>query len=197
MRPRRADVLRAARDLIDNEGLDGLTIAALAAAMGVPPDGLPYPSRQALLEGVADELLSALAEPPPAGPWDQRLITLAHRLRRALLSLRDGPRLVAEAAVTDPETMHAARTGMQILVDAGLPPDRAAWTVLAVIQFVVGHTIEEQAPRDDTPAKLAATTGDDAAVELGAALTADPGRRFEFGLALIVDGIRRLFQSPA
>src|SRR6185312_10467837 len=94
---RRADVLRGARELIDAEGLDGLTMRKLGAQLKVQAGALywHFPSKQALLGAIADDLVAAVADAPPAGPWDQRLITMAHRLRRALLGLRDGARLVA------------------------------------------------------------------------------------------------------
>ncbi|MEU4236315.1 TetR/AcrR family transcriptional regulator C-terminal domain-containing protein [Actinoplanes sp. NPDC026619] len=193
MQLRRADVLRGARELLDAEGLDGVTMRKLGAALNVQAGGLywHFRSKQALLEAVAEDLLAGVAASPPAGPWDQRLVTLAHRLRQAMLGVRDGARLIAETFVTEPNTTLAGLTGMQILIDAGLPPEQAAWTMFAVAHYVLGHTIEEQAAGPDRAAKLAALaeTGPDVR-ELAAAIAADPGRRFEFGLALVVDGIR-------
>lgn len=192
MQLRRADVLRGARELIDAEGLDGLTMRKLGAHLKVQAGALywHFPSKKALLEAISDDLVAGVADAPPAGPWDQRLVTMAHRLRRALLSMRDGARLVAETFTTEPNTLLAGRTGMEILVDAGMSPDRAAWTMLALSHYIVGHVIEEQSPRDDVPARIAGSAGKYTA-ELGAAITADPDRRFDFGLGLMVDGIRR------
>ncbi|MFD0516962.1 TetR/AcrR family transcriptional regulator C-terminal domain-containing protein [Paractinoplanes durhamensis] len=108
-----------------------------------------------------------------------------------MLSVRDGARLVAETFVTEPNTSMAGRTGMRILMDAGLPAEQAAWTMFAVGHYVLGHTIEEQSTGADREAKLAAQAEADADLrELAAAIGADPGRRFEFGLALMIDGIR-------
>jgi TetR/AcrR family tetracycline transcriptional repressor len=187
---RRADVLGGARELIAADGLDGLTMRKLGAHLKVQAGALywHFPSKQALLEAISDDLVAGVTEAPPAGPWDQRLITMAHRLRRALLSMRDGARLVAETSTTEPNTLLAGRTGMQILIDAGMPPDRAAWTMLALSHYIIGHTIEEQSPRADLPAKLLASADRD-----GAAITADPDRRFDFGLGLMIDGIRLRF----
>ncbi|GIM94337.1 TetR/AcrR family transcriptional regulator C-terminal domain-containing protein [Paractinoplanes toevensis] len=193
MQLRRADVLRGARDLLDAEGLDGLTMRKLGAALNVQAGALywHFAGKQVLLEAIADDLLAAVAEPPPAGPWDQRLVTLAHKLRQALLGVRDGARLVAETFVTEPNTALAGRIGMRILMDAGLPAEQAAWTMFAVGHYVLGHTIEEQATGPDRDAKLAARAEGDADLrELATAIGADPGRRFEFGLGLLIDGIR-------
>jgi TetR/AcrR family transcriptional regulator, tetracycline repressor protein len=190
---RRADVLRGARDLLDADGLDGVTMRKLGAALNVQAGGLDshFPSKQALLEAVADDLLAGVAEPPPAGPWDQRLVTLAHRLRQALLGVRDGARLIAETFVTAPNMLLTGRNGMHILVGAGLPLEQAAWTMFAVVHYVLGHTIEEQAAGPDRAVRLAALAeAEPGTREMSAAICADPGRRFEYGLALLIDGIR-------
>ncbi|WP_030439203.1 TetR/AcrR family transcriptional regulator [Actinoplanes subtropicus] len=193
MQLRRTDILDAARELIDADGLDEFSARKLAAALKVTPGDLQwhFPDRQSLLEALAEDLMAGVGEPPPAGPWDRRLITLAHRLRRALLGLRDGARLLSGTFVTEPNTLRAARTGTRVLIEAGLPPDQAAWTVLAITHYIVGHVIEEQSVRPKLPADLSGV--DDLNRELAATVTADPARRFEFGLGLLIDGIRRLF----
>ena len=192
MQLRRPDILRAARELIDAEGLDEFTARKLATVLKVPPGDLQwyFADRQAVLEALAEDLMAGVGDPPPAGPWDQRLITLAHRLRRALLGLRDGGRLLAGTFVTEPNTLLAGRTGMSILIEAGLPADRAAWAVLAMTHYIVGHVIEEQTARPELPAELC--EADELTRELAATVTGDPARRFEFGLSLMLDGIRRL-----
>ncbi|MFD0516963.1 TetR/AcrR family transcriptional regulator [Paractinoplanes durhamensis] len=70
MQLRRADVLRGARDLLDADGLDGLTMRKLGAALNVQAGGLywHFPSKQALLEAVADDLLAGVAETPRPAP---------------------------------------------------------------------------------------------------------------------------------
>ena len=189
----RTDILGAARGLIDAEGLDEFTVRKLATALKVPPGELQwyFADRQTVLEALAEDLMAGVGDPPPAGPWDQRLITLAHRLRRALLGLRDGARLFSSTSVAEPNTLLAGRTGMLILIEAGLPPDRAAWTVMALTQFIVGHVLEEQSTR---PKPATGPAGEDELIgELAATVTADPARRFEFGLGLMLDGVRRLF----
>jgi AcrR family transcriptional regulator len=185
---RRPDILRAARELIDAEGLDEFTPRKLATALKISPGDLQwyFPDRQAVLEALAEDLMAGVGDPPPAGPWDQRLITLAHRLRRALLGLRDGARLLSGTFVTEPNTLLAGRTGVEILIEAGLPPDRAAWTVLAMTHFIVGHVIEEQSARPELPPGLA---GEDVVIrELAATVSAVSSRR------RLLSGIRK--RSP-
>jgi AcrR family transcriptional regulator len=89
VRLNREQVLTAALDLLDEVGLDQLTMRRLTTALGVQ-NGATYwhfRSKQALLEAMADELLAGVVE-GVTGPWDVRVIDLARRLRRALLSRR-------------------------------------------------------------------------------------------------------------
>src|SRR6185312_4685509 len=94
MRISRQQVLGAALELLDEVGLDQLTMRRLATALGVQ-NGATYwhfRSKQALLEAMADAMLAGVADVAP-GPWDARVPELATRLRRALLARRDGARV--------------------------------------------------------------------------------------------------------
>src|SRR3954447_13058613 len=96
MRLTRDQVLAAALDLLDEGGLDRLTMRRLATALGVK-NGATYwhfPSKQALLAAMAESLLTGLTENRAVSrPWDEQITELAGRLRRALLSRRDGARV--------------------------------------------------------------------------------------------------------
>jgi TetR/AcrR family tetracycline transcriptional repressor len=196
MRLHRARVVDVAIELLDADGLDALTMRKLAAALGVQAGALywHFPSKQALLDAMADRFLEGLVAALPPGSWDERLSVLAGRLRQSLLSHRDGARVMAGTYVAEPNTILAGNTAIEILQAAGLPPDQAGWTTVAAMHYVLGHTIEEQAqielvergawePKlvvDGVENKLAAT-----------AFAADPAQRFDYGLQLLIDGVRR------
>src|SRR5579872_3286321 len=92
----REQVLAAALGLLDEVGLEHLTMRRLATALGVQ-NGATYwhfRSKQALLEAMADTLLTDLTAGLDAeSPWDERITEMARRLRVALLFRRDGARL--------------------------------------------------------------------------------------------------------
>src|SRR4051812_42345510 len=100
MRLNRDQVLHAALDLLDQVGLDQLTMRRLTTTLGVQ-NGATYwhfPSKQALLEAMADTLLTGVpGDLDQRRPWPERIAHLAHRLRHALLSRRDGARLFSGA----------------------------------------------------------------------------------------------------
>lgn len=182
--------------LLDDTGLEGLTMRRLGEALGVRASALyrHFPSKQALLDAMAERILESIDLTLEPGPWDERGLVLAGRLRHALLRHRDGARVVAGAYTAEAHTVLFGNTSAGLLREAGLPPRQAAWAVTAVSQYVIGHTIEEQArtalvddgswpQKMDTFAELA----DGVALS---AFDADPQERFAYGLRLLLNGIR-------
>jgi TetR/AcrR family transcriptional regulator, tetracycline repressor protein len=203
---RRADVVEGALELLDVEGLDGLTMRKLSAALNVQGGALyrHFPSKEALLDAMAERLLAGVGAPlPPGRPWPDQCRELAGRLHAALLARRDGARVVAGTFVPSPNTAAAGDQAIQVLCAAGFPPETAGWLTFAVFYYVLGHTIEEQGqsrlgPGDDWSARLAASgTGlaDPAASAMRATAAADPGARFRFGLEVFLAGAARQLEE--
>ena len=172
MRLSREQVLAAALGLLDEAGLEQLTMRRLAAALGVQ-NGATYwhfRSKQALLEAMADTLLADLtAGLDTESPWTERITALARQLRRALLSSRDGARLFSAAFFPLPNALAYGEAVIAALGESGLSSRDAAWAADTLTYYVVGHTIEEQ---------------------LAAALPGSGQEHFAYGLHLIVNGIR-------
>ena len=198
---RKADVVDGALTLLDAEGLDALTTRKLGVVLGVQSGALyrHYPTKQALLDAMAERILEGVSLDLPDGPWDEQATVLLHRVRVALLAHRDGARVVAGTYVTEPNTVLVGNTAIDLLKRAGLPPEQAGWAAVAVNHYVLGHTIEEQAraelvDRGAWPPKM------DAASELSdeiaaSTFNADPAERFAYGLRLLLNGIRHELQA--
>ncbi|WP_043625664.1 TetR/AcrR family transcriptional regulator [Nonomuraea candida] len=195
MQLKRADVVTGALDLLDTDGLDGLTMRKLGARLGVQAGGIywHFKNKEALLDAMADRIVGGLTQTPLApGPWDAQLTELAHRLRRALLAHRDGARVVAGTHVPEPNTVRGGEHAVRILADAGFPIDRVGWVVFAVLYYVLGHTIEEQAQRaaGDWERRVATLADEDLTRAVSSTIGADPEERFAYGLELFLDGVR-------
>ena len=196
MRLNREQVLHAALDLLDEVGLDQLTMRRLSTALGVQ-NGATYwhfRSKQTLLAAMADELVAGVA-PGAAGPWDARVTDLARRLRRALLARRDGARVYSAVFFPLPNALAYGDAMVGALLAAGLSPRDAAWTADTVTYHVVAHTIEQQlAMTAEGPAELNAAVDAERYPHLTAAIefvpAPHPEAHFEHGLQLIVTGIR-------
>lgn len=207
MQLRRGDVLAGALALLDAEGLDGLTMRKLAGRLGVQAGGLywHFASKQALLEAMAEHIIDGVGAPLLDGPWDEQTLTIAHRLRDALLSHRDGARVVAGTYVVGPNTLAVGSLGVDVLTRAGLPAERAGWVMFALSEYVLGHTIEEQSQKERAAAVAIANREASDAIAaqssppeakpyldaLRAVTSADPADRFRYGLDLFLDGLRQ------
>jgi TetR/AcrR family tetracycline transcriptional repressor len=196
VRLNREQVLTAALDLLDEVGLDQLTMRRLTTALGVQ-NGATYwhfRSKQALLEAMADEMLAGVVE-AVTGPWDARVTDLARRLRRALLSRRDGARVYSAVFFPLPNALAYGDAMIGALLEAGLSPRDAAWTADTVTYHVVAHTIEHQlASTDEGPERLIAAVDTDRFPHLAAAIefvpAPHPDEHFEHGLRIVIGGIR-------
>ncbi|WP_239085201.1 TetR/AcrR family transcriptional regulator C-terminal domain-containing protein [Streptomyces halstedii] len=193
---RKANVVDGALALLDDTGLDGLTMRRLGEALGVRAGALyrHFPSKHALLDAMAERIMESIDLTLKPGPWNEQGLTLASRLRQALLRHRDGARVVAGSYTTEAHTILFGNTAAALLREAGLPSRQAAWAVAAVSQYVIGHTIEEQARADlvndgSWPKKMDAFAelADDVALS---AFDSDQQERFAYGLQLLLNGIR-------
>jgi len=205
----REQVLAAALGLLDEAGLEQLTMRRLAAALGVQ-NGATYwhfRSKQALLEAMADTLLAGLtAGLDTESPWTVRITELARRLRRALLSRRDGARLFSAAFFPLPNALAYGEAVIAALGESGLSSRDAAWAADTLTYYVVGHTIEEQlavalpGSGHDATARLTGAVDPQRHPHMYAALAHIPAphhqEHFDYGLHLIVNGIRADTERP-
>ncbi|MFG2617339.1 TetR/AcrR family transcriptional regulator [Streptomyces sp. NPDC048507] len=205
-RPARLDrdrTVDAALVLLDGAGLDALTMRRLAETLGVRAGALyrHFATKQDLLTAMAERMLAGCATAPVPDPeWSGRLTALAHRMRGALLAHRDGARVYAGTHATGPNTLGFAEAFVGAVRGAGFGDGDAARAVLTVVNFTVGHTLEEQAalqPGDGGPAdpsRLREAVAAGAYPHLTTALPVLAGTafaaHFDFGLDLLVEGLR-------
>src|SRR4051812_10655554 len=128
----RPQIVRAALALLDEVGLDGLTMRSLAEKLGVQAASLyrHVRDKEELLILLADEISNELPmiEKPVAGDgqdWKGALVDMARRYRQALLSHRDGARLLAETWPAGPARLRQIEALLGLLVSAGFSPQDA------------------------------------------------------------------------
>jgi TetR/AcrR family tetracycline transcriptional repressor len=195
-------IVDAALRLIDEVGLDRLSMRRLGAELGVDPMAVYHhvPNKDALLEAVVHRVFSEMPAPPPDGPWPDRVRRWADTYRSVaqahpnlVLRIVSDPGAVAVAAVLANEALYAA------LDDAGLAPGdvvRAADLVVDYVNgYVLGQVAAEHASADAVAAFHAALDAQPAgAVPVQRRLLAQPGTgagrdSFGFGLDVIVAGL--------
>jgi TetR/AcrR family tetracycline transcriptional repressor len=96
---KKEQITHMALQLLDEHGLEHLTIRKVARALQVQPGALYWhiTSKQELLDTMAEAMMVEVASVKgltPGQSWDQWLVTVMNRLLGALLSHRDGAAVI-------------------------------------------------------------------------------------------------------
>lgn len=186
---RREQVVAVALDLLDEVGLDGLSTRRLAQQLGVESATLywHFRDKSVLLGEMASAVLArhhTLAVPADAVQWPAWFADNMRSLRRALLAYRDGARLHAGTA-PGPGDLAGIERKVAYLAGAGFTREQAGMALFAAGQYTLGCVLEEQARAAMAEASKGEATDADA---MAGAMDAEAA--FEFGLGVIVDGLR-------
>ncbi|MGW4101592.1 TetR/AcrR family transcriptional regulator C-terminal domain-containing protein [Streptomyces sp. NPDC004976] len=142
-----ATVVHAALELLDEKGLDALSLRAVADRLGVRMNTVVWhvKTKTRLLELMADTVMGEIAlDNLPDSP-DGRSRELARRYRLALLAHRDGAALVAGTYPVEVHTLRYAEVLVGALLEGGAEERRAAWTTWSIVYLALGLVQEEQA----------------------------------------------------
>ncbi len=193
-------IVQAALDLLDEQGIDGVTARALANRLGVRAPALYWhmSNKQEILDEMGTEIrrrvAARLQEVPDTAGWREQLAAFARALRAEYLAHRNGARTFAGTKLTDPAVLKAQEPWLANWVDAGLTLQDAVAAAQLVASFVVGFVIDEQ-ERGATQRYLLAHP-DPADVEdvplvreAGQHLFTDYDERFERQLDVVLTGI--------
>jgi AcrR family transcriptional regulator len=200
----RERIVSAALELLDEEGIDGVTARALAHRLGVRAPALYWhmSNKQEILDEMGTEIArrvaATLADLPPELGWRDGLATYARVLRREYLAHRDGARTFSGTKLTDPGVLRSQEVHLKAWTAAGLDLKQAVAAAQTVTAFVVGFVIEEQ-ERAGTERYLLAERdekigeGAPLVTEAGRYILADAEANFEEYLALVLAGIKATY----
>lgn len=140
--------LVAALKLLDEVGIEKITMRALAASLGVQAPSLYYyyQSRQALLDALAEAIArSAIEGIDRYDTKDDLPKAMANSLRHALLKVRDGARIFSGSYAPTPSVLGFSDRLISALMAQGRDIESAVHTAFNIVYYVVGLAIEEQA----------------------------------------------------
>lgn len=199
----REAVLRAAIALIDDEGLDALTMRSLADRLEVVPMALyrHVRNKDDLIDGVLDRAAAEVRLPTDDLGWRDGLAALARSIRDTMLRHPAVAARVIDRPSLGPASIQIGEYGMGLLRDAGFDDRVAEQGLNLVVAYALGFVALE-VPR--LPSSGVAL--DDAGLaDLYDALPADEfphtaavrprpasivsEEQFEFGLRCVLDGI--------
>jgi AcrR family transcriptional regulator len=204
-------IASAAVALADSEGLDGVTMAAVAKRLGFTTMSLYryVESRQDLLDVMADEAFG----PPPAlnrrRGWRGQVEEWAHADAVQLMAHPWIFDVRASAPPVGPNLVGWMEAGFQALSRAHLAPQQTASSLLTVDGYVrssvqLALQFATDAAADTWVAQLRTVVDAEAMPAVSAVLESGafeddsagfPSEDFDFGLGLLLDGIERLSAS--
>jgi AcrR family transcriptional regulator len=202
----KADVVQAGLDVLDELGLDDLTVRSVATRLGVRPPALYWHVRgkQDLFDEMATEVWrrveAELAELPADVPWQEAMTQFALITRRALLAHRDGAKVFSGTYLADAGILERQEAGLRRMVGEGfaLADVIRGWRLL--YSFTIGFCIEEQAVAQSSDERYSLahrsaridSTAHPLVVESGPLLFSEPEGRFAELVAIIIDAVARL-----
>jgi AcrR family transcriptional regulator len=164
----RERLVAAALGLIQEEGLDGLSMRALADRLDVKAASIYWHVRDRgeLVEMLADSIAGSVHRPRGAAGWRPAVAGLAAALGEAISRQRDAARVLLEA----PDALERSAVFRELraqLSSAGLAPAEAA----EVARMVTAHVITRLRPDGDLP------PADHRVADAAAELAIDSGSR--------------------
>ncbi|MFH8678351.1 TetR/AcrR family transcriptional regulator C-terminal domain-containing protein [Streptomyces lydicus] len=207
----RKQVVDTALRLLNEVGLDGLTLRRIAKELDVQAPALywHFKNKQELLDEMATEIFRRMTEPlvhpgstTLGDTWQDALYASCRALRTALLGYRDGGKVFSGTRMTDESYAAPLDNLLNRFVAAGFTLGEAARGWWTAYNFTIGQVIEEQSVHPDPGAPGFRDPAYDLegreqrlgaryplAARAGREMFGDLGRNFEAGLRILVAGI--------
>jgi TetR/AcrR family tetracycline transcriptional repressor len=199
----RERIIAAAVELVDQNGLEALSMRKLGAALGVEAMSLynHVDNKDDVLDGILDSVLRTVVQPDPTASWQVRLRLLSHEFRQVSLS-HPGVLPMFSSRRMSPNGFMAIASIHDILRDAGFSAERSVDAFVFVASFILGYAqidvgrhIIQQAGRQtdyeswDEPEHAPS-------VELGRQLVArDWDIEFDRNIDLMIEGLSALLAA--
>ncbi|MCX5526119.1 TetR/AcrR family transcriptional regulator C-terminal domain-containing protein [Streptomyces bobili] len=199
----RKRVADTALGLLNEVGLEGLTLRAIARELDVKAPALywHFKDKQALLDEMATEMYRRMVAGAPLDPgdtWRERLRKSNHGLRVALRSYRDGARVFSGSRFTGIEHAEQMEDNLRLFTAAGLTLAQAVRATTTTYLYTLGFVIEEQGVEPlpderregfDIGERGRAMSAFPLSAQAGAEIFTDYDRHFEEGLEVVIAGI--------
>ena len=200
----RERILEAALSLVDEDGIEALSMRRLAKQLGIDPMAIYHhlPNKRALLSTLIEEVFSKMRVPESGktGDWQERVRIWAWAFRdvarahpRLVPQLASYPEAATEATLESTEELYAAFDA------AGMPPRQIVGAVGVVVDYLNGFALAEASgalgdsdeqremmelldvrPQGELPAMRRT---------LEALPSEDLATNFEFGLDVVLSGL--------
>jgi AcrR family transcriptional regulator len=187
-------ITTAALRILDEEGLDALTMRRLAEDLGAGAASLyrHVANRDELLVEIIDCVLGELGPPPDTESWRHGVEHMARELYEVLSRHAAVIQLVPGDPLLGPNALRRREIGLRYLLDHGFGEAEAVQVYAMVVSWILGHMVltrgNHTGPR--TAAFRALSASEYPTLHnLSGIGPPDEDELFELGLLTLVDGI--------
>lgn len=198
-------VVAAAVELADRIGVDALTIRKLADALDTKPMSIYHhvPNKEAIIDGMVDAVFAEITLPPDDCRWREAIETRSRSMRTVLRRHAWASPLMESRTSPGPATLRHHDAVLACFRRGGFSLVMTGHAYAVVDAYLYGFALQEAtlpATGGDDMADLAAGMADAMPTDLFPALAEftrdhvlapgyDFGDEFEYGLALVLDGL--------
>lgn len=155
----RERLLAAALEIVDRDGVDGLSMRQLARALGRDPMSLyrHTADKAAVLDGLAELVLAELVVQPDSPDWEGELRAVARAFRGLVLAHPNVVPLLVTQPLTIPlslrplSTLRPLEDFLELLIKAGFSAPVALRAYRSFTGFLYGHVLNELQALVDNP----------------------------------------------
>lgn len=185
----REAILDAAIELLDHDGLAGLSMRKLGTAVGVEAMSLynHVPNKEALLDGIHERILLSLETPAHTRTWQAFVRHQALALHRALQAHPNAIPLFSTRPASTAAAMDRLIRYLEVLEAAGFKAIDRLSIVQLVAQLVVGHAMWTTNVDVSIEPHVTAPKHVTKALEKW-----NPDRELELGIDALIHGFERL-----
>ncbi|MFC4306662.1 TetR/AcrR family transcriptional regulator [Cohnella boryungensis] len=189
-RHNRDDVVREALAMLDEAGIEAVTLRGVAKRMGLHLNSVSFQveSKARLFELMAEVILGELSLNDLPENARERIAEVTRRLRRAMLSHRDGGRVVSGTHTADVNALHFAEVMISAFLELGVSDVVAARASVALHCLIIGLVEEEQVTRPNSRRDQIRPDDYPGLAHIGRLLDDDSyTERAEFGIEAIIN----------
>jgi AcrR family transcriptional regulator len=145
-------IVDAALVIADSEGLGALSMRRVATDLSCAPMSLyeHVPSKEALLDLVADQAMTALPELDPGGNWRSELERFFAAFHELFLAHPAIAHVMVQRPLVGPVTIRRGEPALAVLTAAGFSDADAVECFIALASYTIGASLYEIARRDTT-----------------------------------------------
>jgi AcrR family transcriptional regulator len=209
----RERILRAALHVMDEEGLEAVTMRHLGRELGVEAMSLynHVKDKEAILEGILEVVMAEFEFPEETGDWEADVRAGARAWRRLMIAHPTVIALFAESKhpASSPERLRPMEWAFDLLGRGGLSEDEVVHAFRAFGGYIMGSVLNEVAnpvpgmgDRDhhaehvQLAGELPPTEFPNLVRLLPLMAECDAEVDFEFGLDLLIAGLRAKVDAP-